>query len=81
MQKFLSFITGLALLVPSLSFAATIEPGKFGETIREIYSGFGEEIRSIMTDDSLSLERKFQTLSNASKARHDAAMAAIQNIR
>ena len=79
MQKYLLFLGSLSLLLPTGAFAA----GKADlvNSIADIYANTGEEFSAIARNESLSPLRKFQTLSNASKAKHDAAMAAIQNTR
>lgn len=80
MKKYLLALGSLlGLLMPATSFAA----GKADlvNSIAGIYVNIGSEFVAVATNDELSSTRKFQTLSNASKARHDIAMNAIRNLK
>ncbi|MDO8648820.1 MAG: hypothetical protein Q7R81_03480 [Candidatus Peregrinibacteria bacterium] len=78
MQKLLLFLGSLGLLLPSVSLA--VGKADLVNSIDGIIAGSVEEFGAPIKSDAPA-SRKFQTLSNASKTRHDAAMAAIQNIR
>ncbi len=68
------------ILTPSFVFAASTEP-TLGDTLKAIYAGTAEEISAIVNNDELTSVRKFQTISNVLKTRHDTAMNSIRNLK
>ena len=81
-HRFLSFIIGCSLLFPSVALAASsADRAAVSAIVRAQYQLAVQEVRVINANTSLTPLQKHNAISAVLKTRHDAAMAAIQNIR